>query len=56
MKCEYFYCDNKIDKINCVISGINEKHKTFWCSEECYQNHINGIKPSSKNIGEKKHD
>ena len=43
MKCAYYYCENEIDKANCIVSGIKED--TYWCSEECYQKHINGEKP-----------
>ena len=51
MICEYFYCDNEIDKIDCFISGFDEKNKTFWCSEKCYENHVNNIKPSEGETG-----
>lgn len=48
MKCANQYCDNEIDKANCVESGIDIHHRTYWCSDECYDNHINGRRPEDK--------
>lgn len=48
MKCENTNCKNKIDKANCVVSGVGEGNTTYWCSEECYSNHINCRSPEDK--------
>ena len=39
MECEKSDCENEIDKSNCIVSGTTED--TYWCSEQCYQDHIN---------------
>ena len=54
MKCENFYCENIIDKANCVISGVGESNRTHWCSNECYDNHINGRRPEDNEYKKRK--